>query len=72
MQEKKINKKCPPLLKGGGFNEVEDGGFLIIRKNPLSFAVSPFIKGNNMFIILSNNKEYKKIPYPNRRRFRGG
>ena len=21
MQEKKINKKCPPLLKGGGFNE---------------------------------------------------
>ena len=40
-------KKCPPLLKGGGFNEVEDGGFLhITLKNPLGFAVSPFKKGN--------------------------
>jgi len=43
----KPNKKCPPLLKGGGFNEVEDGGFLhITLKNPLGFAVSPFKKGN--------------------------
>jgi len=43
-------KKCPPLLKGGGFNEVEDEGFLsMIYKNPLGFAVSPFIKGNKKY-----------------------
>jgi len=54
MQIKNQIKKCPPLLKGGGFNEVEDGGFLhITLKNPLGSAVSPFKKGNNL---------YKKIP----------
>ena len=44
----KLLKNMSSFKKGGGFNEVEDEGFLIVKnKNPQSFGQPLSVKGHN-------------------------